>query len=43
MKTSSVLIWSVGLLFANMVLWLIFLSLYLSQHPEVIQFSGRLL
>jgi hypothetical protein len=39
MKTISVLGWSIGLLLANMTLWLIVLALYLSQHPEVIQYN----
>lgn len=39
MKTISVLGWSIGLLLANMTLWLVVLALYLSVHPEVIQYN----
>ena len=39
MKTTSVLGWSIGLLLANITLWLVLAALYLSVHPEVIQYS----
>lgn len=39
MKTINVLGWSIGLLLANITWWMIVLSLYLSVHPEVIQYN----
>lgn len=39
MRTISVLGWSIGLLLANMAWGLVLLALYLSVHPEVIQYN----